>query len=269
MPFLKIIRPVNCLFTMICVFAGAWHHASANLFWPVFFAALAAGTIAAGGYVINDVFDLEIDRINRPHRVLPSGQLSSVLAKRYALLLFAIGIAAAAGTGSTGCMLIAVLNTALLYLYAKNLKTQPVIGNITVAYAAASVFFFGGLASGNLTSSLSLAYFSFFFTLARELVKDAQDIEGDKAKGARTLAIMAGTHIALFTALASSLIMLAGVWFFRFSITAKLLMFALAGLPLTGSLIYLNARSSKKNFAYISNLMKLDMFIVLIIVWIG
>lgn len=130
--------------------------------WPVVLAALAAGCIAAGGYVINDVFDLEIDRINRPNRVLPSRQLTPTQASRYSIVLLIIGITAAIGTGRLECIIMAVINSVLLYMYAKSLKTQPVVGNLTVAYAAASVFIFGGFANGNLASSLSLAYFSFF-----------------------------------------------------------------------------------------------------------
>jgi len=269
MSYLTILRPVNCLFTLLCAFAGAFYHASAIVFSPALAAALSAGFIAASGYVINDVFDVDIDRINRPGRPLPAGRISLNAATRYALLLAVAGLISAAFTRQWYCMAIAVFNSLLLYAYARWLKAAPLIGNLVVAYAAASVFVFGGLANHNLLPSLGFSYFAFFYTLVRELVKDAQDIEGDTALHARTLAILIGEKPTLILAMLPALAIIAGPWFVPLKPTATLLIIGLTGIPPVLALLLLLRHNTKKTFAFISTFLKFEMFLVLILVWIG
>ena len=92
MSFFKIIRPFNCFFVALTVFAGAYYLRVIDQFQQVFFAMLSATFIAAAGYVINDFFDIPIDKINKPKRILPSGKMQPKIAYLYAVLLFVIGI---------------------------------------------------------------------------------------------------------------------------------------------------------------------------------
>ena len=108
----------------------------------------------------------------------------------YAAVLFLLGILISAFTVPL-CLAIALFNAFLLVAYAARLKSTPFFGNAAVSYLAASIFLFGGaLAGGNrLLDMLPVATIAFLAMLARELLKDAEDIDGDRAGGADTLPI--------------------------------------------------------------------------------
>ena len=128
MPFIKIVRPINCLFVILSVFFGAIYQSSITNVYPIIFAALSAAFIAAAGYVINDFFDIPIDIINKPDRILPSGKISPKTAYLFSILLFMLGISASYLTKNFYCIVIATVNSLLLFTYAKTLKKR--IGNI-------------------------------------------------------------------------------------------------------------------------------------------
>jgi geranylgeranylglycerol-phosphate geranylgeranyltransferase len=158
--------------------------------------------ITAAGNVINDYFDVAIDRVNRPDRPIPSGQVRLPAARAYAVTLFLGGILVCIFTNGI-CLAIAVFNTVLLIGYAARLKRTPLFGNIAVSYLAASMFLFGG-ALGGLPAVFRVTPFAvmtFFAMLARELVKDGEDVEGDKASGAVTVPIRSGIRATMLLAL--------------------------------------------------------------------
>jgi len=150
--------------------------------------------ITAAGNVINDFFDAEIDAINRPDRPIPSGAVSRGAARRFAVTLFLAGIVVSFLTNSLLCIGIAIFNALLLIAYAAKLKSTPLIGNIVVAYLSASIFLFGGALNGfdGLVRIIPIAAITFFAMLSRELLKDAEDVEGDRAGGADTVPIRIG-----------------------------------------------------------------------------
>jgi geranylgeranylglycerol-phosphate geranylgeranyltransferase len=149
--------------------------------------------ITAAGNVINDFFDAEIDAINRPDRPIPSGAVSKEAARGFALTLFLAGILVSFFTNSL-CAGIAIFNSILLIAYAAKFKSTPLIGNIVVAYLSASIFLFGGALNGieGLIHIIPIAAITFFAMLCRELLKDAEDVEGDRAGGADTVPIRIG-----------------------------------------------------------------------------
>ena len=161
--------------------------------------------ITAAGNAINDFFDAEIDAINRPDRPIPSGAVSRGAARGFAVILFLTGILLSFFTNSL-CIGITILNSFILLAYAKKLKSTPLSGNIAVAYLSASIFLFGGALNGwdGLIRIIPIAAITFFAMLSRELLKDAEDVEGDRAGGADTVPIRIGikktTEFALITA---------------------------------------------------------------------
>jgi geranylgeranylglycerol-phosphate geranylgeranyltransferase len=154
---------------------------------------LVVAFITAAGNVINDFFDAKIDAINRPGRPIPSGAVTPSAARAFAVTLFLAGILVSLFTNSL-CIGIAVLNSLILLAYAGILKRTPFLGNITVAYLAASIFLFGGALNewNGLVHIIPIAAITFFAMISRELVKDAEDVEGDKAGEADTLPIRIG-----------------------------------------------------------------------------
>ena len=192
--FIRITRPHNAVVAGLTALIG-YLIATGTLTPPSLLLAVIVALITAGGNVINDVCDVEIDRINRPERPIPAGEISLAGARTYAAVLFAGGIALAALTPPL-CLAIAVINSTILVAYAVRLKRTPLLGNVAVAYLTASVFLFGGAFAGieGLVRNLSLAAITFLATIARELLKDAEDVDGDAAGGARTVPMIVGVR---------------------------------------------------------------------------
>ncbi|MGD0535447.1 MAG: geranylgeranylglycerol-phosphate geranylgeranyltransferase [Methanoregula sp.] len=192
--FFSIIRPANSVVAGLAAVV-AYLIATGTLVPGVILLMTVVTLITAAGNVINDYFDAKIDAINRPERPIPSGTVSRNAALLYAGILFLLGILFA-GFTSPLCLAIAVFNAILLVAYAAHLKSTPFFGNAAVSYLAASIFLFGGaLAGGNrLLDMLPVATIAFLAMLARELLKDAEDIDGDRAGGADTLPIRIGVR---------------------------------------------------------------------------
>ncbi len=171
---------------------------------------LAVFLITGAGNAVNDYYDREIDAINRPRRPIPSQRISATNAFYYSLALFAVGCLLAAVV-SQFCLAMAIFNSFLLFLYARNLKATPLAGNVCVAYLIGSAFLFGGAAEGLAGFQANLVPFllSFLATMSREIMKDVEDMEGDSFGGARTLPIVAGEKLSL--ALAAAFVLAAVV----------------------------------------------------------
>jgi geranylgeranylglycerol-phosphate geranylgeranyltransferase len=154
-------------------------------------ACLSAALIAAGGYVVNDLFDLEIDRINRPGRPLPRGDLSLRQAGVWAITLLGAGpllawtLGRATGLTATG---VAVG----LVLYAAYLKRTAFVGHVLVAVMSGTAFAYGGMVGPRTDTSLVPAILAGAFHLGREMFKAAADWLGDRRGGLRTMAVRWG-----------------------------------------------------------------------------
>lgn len=195
-----IIRPVNSIAAGLATIV-AYLIATGTVIPGVLLLFVVVTLITAAGNVINDYFDAEIDVVNRPDRPIPSGQVSLPAARAYAVVLFVTGILVCLFTNEL-CIAIAVFNSTLLIAYAAWLKRTPLFGNITVSFLAASMFLFGGALNGlpGLFHVMPFAVMTFFAMLARELVKDAEDVEGDKASGAVTVPIRYGIKATMILA---------------------------------------------------------------------
>ena len=198
---LTIIRPVNSIAAGLAAIV-AYLIATGTVIPEVLLLFVGVTLITAAGNVINDYFDIEIDRVNRPDRPIPSGQVSLPAARAYAVVLFVTGILVCFFTNEL-CISIAVFNSILLIAYAARLKRTPLLGNIAVSFLAASMFLFGGALNGlpGFFHVMPFAVMTFFAMLSRELVKDGEDVEGDKASGAVTIPIRYGIKATMFLAL--------------------------------------------------------------------
>jgi geranylgeranylglycerol-phosphate geranylgeranyltransferase len=214
--YLEIIRPGNAIMAVIAVILMGIIGQNYNI--PLILGTIAVFLATGGGNVINDYFDHKIDAINKPNRPIPSGRISLKNAYKFATLLF--GIAAIFGI-LTGYLLdnfiptmIVVLSSLLMFYYAKTLKKIALIGNIAISFLTGLCFIFAGIIIGLYTSSFDIIYTSLYLgffagvmTMAREITKDMEDIEGDKLEGAKTLPIIYGNNVS--SILAGSLMVLA------------------------------------------------------------
>ena len=200
--FFRITRPANAFMAGLAAVV-AYLVATGTLVVGVLLLLVIVSFITAAGNVINDYFDADIDAVNCPERPIPSGRITRQAALLYAALLFLAGIALSLCTTPI-CIGFAVFNSLLLVLYAVRLKGMPLVGNIAVAYLSGSMFLFGGAFAGyaGLVHLVPLAAITFLATMARELLKDAEDVDGDASGGASTLPIQIGVRKTAYCAFA-------------------------------------------------------------------
>lgn len=196
-PYIEILRPGNALMGAISIILVALIDKTFTI--PIILAMIAVFFETAAGNVINDYFDYNIDLINKPERPIPSGRISLKTGRNYGYLLFIAGTICgfliSYITSNWIPFAIVLIADVILYLYAYKLKTTPLIGNLTVGFMTGFGFVFAGFSINNpdiIITSIYLGFFAFVMTTAREIVKDIEDIEGDKADGARTLPILIG-----------------------------------------------------------------------------
>lgn len=180
--------------------------------WQYGLLVLSTALIAAAGYVINDIFDQETDRNNKPDKVIVGKSISEKQAYNIYALMNVSGVAIGFYLSNVimrpNFAAIFVLIAATLYIYASSLKQMPLIGNIVVALLlAVSVIIIGvfdvfpATDSNNQEVMASLfsilvdyAIFAFIINLLREIVKDLEDFNGDKQQEMKTLAIVLGVQ---------------------------------------------------------------------------
>jgi geranylgeranylglycerol-phosphate geranylgeranyltransferase len=231
-PVLEITRPSVCLLTVFGMVVGLL---LLNLPYGVWILPLiSAILICAAGNVINDCFDAEIDKVNRPKRPIPSGRLSRKAAFRLYVILNAAGLFAALFV-SPPFFALAAVNSIVLYVYSARLK-KTILGNLADTYLAVSVFIAPVLIKGgfyNILGSplLILAVIPFFANYGREILKDVEDAKGDRKSGARTLPIVFGKSRAMRLARAIIIISAAALFapYFKAVFPANYLIFAALG----------------------------------------
>ncbi|MDI6639344.1 MAG: geranylgeranylglycerol-phosphate geranylgeranyltransferase [Methanocellales archaeon] len=158
---------------------------------PIALAFIVGCMITAGGNAINDFYDAKIDAVNRPDRPIPSGRISPRNALLFSLSLFVIGIVLSCFINPI-CLLIALVNSLVLIYYARALKRTILWGNMCIGYLVGSTFLFGGAAVGALVITSVLFMLAMLATIGREIVKDIEDMEGDRKEGIMTLPIAIG-----------------------------------------------------------------------------
>lgn len=234
--FFLLPRPLNGLITALSVGVGALT-STGDLTWlPALLAALSAALINGAGNAFNDVIDIDIDRINRPDRPLPSGHLSVGTAKAQILVLIVAGCFCGFWL-SPGHGLLALAVALLLGIYSIFLKNSLLWGNILVASIGAIAFFYGALAIGDIGRAWIPALFAFLFHIGREIVKDIEDVTGDQIRGQHTLPLRCGSAYAALIASLVYLLLIAVTWlpFFTGTYNAA---YALALLPANGLVLY-------------------------------
>lgn len=227
--FIKLIRPINIAIIFLTMYALRLFYTSlpdtsveTNLGEQIDFFLLVVSTllIAAGGNIINDYFDVKADRINKPKKLI----ISKYIKPRWAILShwFLNGIALIIATYlsikylSFSFVFIHLVSINALWFYSVYFKRKAFIGNLIVSILTALVpiicgvyFHFTGL---NQPLSLpnfwinflhedyrlifGMAIFAFLLNLAREIVKDIQDVKGDLELHAKTLPIVFGRKAA-------------------------------------------------------------------------
>lgn len=202
-----------------------------NLHWLL--VALATMLIAASGNVVNDIFDQNIDFHNKPNRVIVGNSITEANAWNFYYGLGSLGLGLGMflcwDLGNVSNSLIFMLSAGGLYFYSYSYKRQFLIGNLVVAFLAALVpflpLYLQMMCTPNLWMELpwapilvALGFFSFLTTLAREMIKDMEDMKGDQFAQCTTIPIVLGLKttkgivIVLIMVLMSSIVSLQTAW---------------------------------------------------------
>jgi geranylgeranylglycerol-phosphate geranylgeranyltransferase len=195
------MRPVNCLMMGFAVIVGA-ALVGENVFsgdvWARLLLGFFVGVFLTGGsMVVNDVVDREIDAVNEPKRPIPSGAVSVFQAKVFALVLGVLGFSFALGLGWE-CLLIAGVSWFVLFAYVMWGKRTGFFGNLLVSVCVVIPFVFGGFAVGRGFTEASVIFvvLAFLSNTGREITKGIVDVEGDRRKNVRTVAVSLGSRFA-------------------------------------------------------------------------
>ena len=197
----ELTRAGNSIAAGFLTFIGAF--VATGFDHPVMIVAAVVATILAtgAGNAINDYFDREIDRINQPDRAIPRGAVSPQEALWFSIALFVLAVVLVL-TLPVAAIVIAVVNLFALVAYTKLFKGLPGVGNAVVGYLTGSTFLFGAAAVRELGGAVLVLFaLAALATVAREIVKDVEDIGGDREEGLNTLPIAIGEHRALLVAL--------------------------------------------------------------------
>ena len=248
---LRLVRPLNLLIMAVTLVLVRYF-----IFLPVFkqnnleglmpdwqflFLVLATLFIGGAGYIINDVLDIELDKVNKPGQQIIGRKISEERGKSLhfnltgAGVLFGFVFAYFSGNVMLGIFFV-IIPTALFY-YSYKYKYLPAVGNLVVAFLSALVvliywvFEFYHLKKDPASFVeasryfillnrfiLSFALFAFLVSLMREIVKDAQDIEGDARFGCRTLPIVLGIPATRLLVIVLEVITIGGIAWFQWTL---------------------------------------------------
>ena len=278
-PLLTLIRARNLVLVVLSQALVQACLLSAGVNWGKVlesgFLALTFSTvcIAAAGYIINDYYDVKIDAINKPERLLVGRVIRRRRAMFAHLILSFIGIV----TGAILMVPVGLINLGavlLLWGYSARLKKLLLIGNITIALLSASMLLVVAVYNDMLNNTtLGYALFAFLISLIREIVKDIEDMRGDATFDCRTLPIVAGMRgaklvlyplIAIFQA-----VLIAAVLHPSTPLLFDIYMLLLVLAPSIWMLVKLVRADRKQDFSYLSNLNKLIMLMgILSMLWL-
>ena len=261
--------------------------------WILTLLILSVICIAAGGYVINDYFDVKIDRINRPDDLIVTRIISRDAAMRWFQVLTIVGILAGITLSwwskSWNLLFVYIVIPGLLWFYSASYKRMFLVGNLIVAFISALVPLLVAIINADYLKHLyneALAYtpivgqlymwlgafalFSFFLTWAREVIKDIEDIEGDREMECRTMPIVWGekaSKVVVTTLVLATMILISYLAWFVLpfpmewrTLTGRFVIFGLM-VPMACVLVLLWSAGSKRELHTVQQVLKFAMFI--------
>ena len=301
--YLRLVRWSNLLFLAILIWVlekwvcvqllNAAYLGEVLPWWLLILLILAVVCTAAAGYVVNDYFDVKIDRINRPDQLI----VTQTVSKDSAMLLYRIlavtgalfGLAVAWFTRSWPIALIFLIVPGLLWFYSSSYKRQFLLGNLIIAFVSALPPILVGLTNAAwlechypqvmpyVTTARDVilwtggfALFAFLMTWIREGIKDLQDQNGDRELECHTMPIVLGetwTKAVLTILIAMTAGLMVYFWYALLpmphtwgSLTTRYLVFGLL-IPLACEVVLLWAAKISSDYKHAQLLMKSIMFL--------
>lgn len=301
-PYLQLLRVGNLTFVAILLYVMEKWVATPLLqleqfgelmpWWILTLLIVSVIGIAAGGYVINDYFDVKIDRINRPDNLVVTRIISRDAAMNLFYGLTAVGVIAGTVVAwwahSWTLLFTYIVIPGLLWFYSASYKRMFLVGNLVVAFASAIVPLLVAIANADYLHHLyqnALAYspivgelyvwtggfaaFAFLLTWVREIVKDIEDIEGDREMECRTLPIVWGDKVAKIIATILLVVIAILIVYMLFavlpfshewkSLPTRYVVFGLI-VPILCSIVLLWAANNRTEYHRVQTIIKFAMF---------
>lgn len=301
MHFIKLTRPLNLVIIAITMYGIAWYFEGIYTIesslgitsFSFFLLVISTVMIAAAGNIINDYFDIKADLINKPNRVV----IGKYVKRRVAILAhwvinflaFSIALYLSWRLQTYWYLFIHLLTINLLWYYSLRLKREFFIGNILIAGLTAIVpllvgyYYFhihevsnlptientfypftqGKIANYTLLLTFVISGFAFVMNLAREIIKDMEDVEGDKKLHAKTLPIVLGISTSKWIAgivLSATIIISGSIWAIYSTIPfSSMIPVFIAAFLILICFILLIPSSTKSHFRIINHIIKLAM----------
>ena len=185
-------RPLNIFIAVSCVFIMS--RLSDDINWlNAGLASFVLFCFMSGANILNDYIDIDADRINKPDRVLARGLVNSNVIVSIIIFIFSIGSYAATYLPELAKNIALFMALPSILLYEIIFKRIPLVGNIVISLLVGVVFVFSSYSLGiEGNESYKIMILAFFLNVMREIIKDIQDIEGDRRSGLRTLPIYFG-----------------------------------------------------------------------------
>jgi geranylgeranylglycerol-phosphate geranylgeranyltransferase len=196
---IQLVRPELAIAAGVCVVLGEVVALGALPPVRAILLGFMCGFFLSGSaIVLNDYFDMEVDKVNTPYRPLASGIVAPNEAIVLWLIAGLIGLSASYGFGFPA-LLLCIIFWVIGCLYNGKFKEAGLLGNLMVSSSVGITFILGGMAVGEPWNRIvwCFAWMAFFIDLGEEIAGDAMDIEGDKKRGSRSIAIMRGRNVAL------------------------------------------------------------------------
>lgn len=276
-PFLKLIRWNNILIVALCQIISA---ISFVYNWPIseilnntnfYLIVLSTTLITASGYIINDYLDVSIDEINKPKKVIIGKSISRKTAIKWHIGLNSLALLLAIKV-NVYVAIIEIISIILLVRYSSKYKKTLLIGNLIISVLCGLSIFIWAFWLPIVSIKLLMVYstFAIWSTLIRELIKDIEDIKGDRLNQCKTFPIVMGiskTKYLLYI-LIISLIVSSHLFFFysgyqkTFGVSFYIFIFLIeiaVELPLFYLILKLYQSSSVADYGNASLIIKLTM----------
>ena len=299
MTFLKLIRVKNLLMVLLimiltkyALIEGSLREAYLSDIEFIIFA-VSVLLITAGGYIINDIYDVKVDQINKPDKTYIGNSISIKNAWlfyiTFSIVGLGLGIFLSIDKGLSRYAFLFLFGFFCLFFYSKYLQKTPFLGNLVIAFICGALIYLLYLFDFRLTSvdrfvettqeTHDIDYitfgpliidfyiiFSFLGTLIREIVKDIEDVDGDYNAGYKTLPIVLGKKRARNLAIALSCVFALILIFYCLTTYAIRFYYLFAGLLVVtlATVIFLYRlwfASTKKHFHDVSTIMKTIMLL--------
>jgi len=276
---IEILRPINGLMGSLTVIIGILNTRididPITLIFNMIFGVLTYFFISGSSMVINDYYDIEIDKINRPERPIPRVSITLKQAKILWIITVLIGTILSiihSVLFNIGYLItiIVVFMAFIGWLYAAWGKKSGFLGNIIVGISFSIGLIYGAMLNNSIIPPYIYYFFltSFFLLLSREVIKGCEDVEGDKNEGVKTLAIRIGIKKSTIV---SMIFAIGAVVFYilpYFSVINQLLflismVFGLA-VVFFAVILMLKGNLVNKDFKKVSLLLKIGAFLGLI-----